>query len=140
MGSENALNKKLNEACHKYQHIYQRFEDKLTGGIPDRLIEVNGQCVWVEGKQVDDFPKRENTVVLQEKDFRKDQQMFLLGWGAKTNRAFLLTQVKRTYYLHGWMEVARMHFMGKKEFVESAHFKSGSLDDRFFEALLSYDP
>ena len=43
-------------------HI-QRFEDKLTAGIPDTNVAWNGYEWWMEGKYVKDLPVRSNSPV-----------------------------------------------------------------------------
>jgi hypothetical protein len=41
----------------------QRFEDKLQAGIPDANFCLNGREVWLEGKFLKEYPKRETTKV-----------------------------------------------------------------------------
>ena len=41
----------------------QRFEDKLTPGIPDTGTTINACWVWLEGKFIKDLPARDNTLV-----------------------------------------------------------------------------
>lgn len=55
-------------------HI-QRFEDKLSGGIPDTNVCWDGVEFWLEAKYVKDLPKRATTKV--KVDLRPDQALWL---------------------------------------------------------------
>jgi hypothetical protein len=53
----------------------QRFEDKLTGGIPDTNVCLRGSEFWLEGKALREWPKRETTLV--KVGLRPDQALWL---------------------------------------------------------------
>lgn len=55
-------------------HI-QRFEDKLSSGIPDSNICYEGHEFWFEGKFIREYPKRRNTRV--KVGLREDQRNWL---------------------------------------------------------------
>lgn len=46
------------DGCH-----VQRFEDKLTPGIPDTMATLNGFPIFLEGKFVKDLPAKDDTLV-----------------------------------------------------------------------------
>lgn len=54
-------------------HI-QRFEDRLTGGIPDTNVCFDGLDFWLEGKFLKSLPKRDTTLVRV--DLRADQALW----------------------------------------------------------------
>ena len=41
----------------------QRFEDKLSPGIPDTMACGRGICAFIEGKFIQSFPARDNTFI-----------------------------------------------------------------------------
>ena len=58
----------------KKAHV-QRFEDKLQAGIPDANFCLHGTEVWLEGKFLKEYPKRETTKV--KVGLRKEQAVWI---------------------------------------------------------------
>lgn len=61
--SENSATKTLRNNLKKLGAHVQRFEDKLTPGIPDTNFCLEAREVWLEGKFLRSLPSREDTLV-----------------------------------------------------------------------------
>lgn len=61
--SENNATKTLRSHLQSMGAFVQRFEDKLSPGIPDTLACLDGVDVWLEGKFVKALPARQDTLV-----------------------------------------------------------------------------
>ena len=77
-------------------HI-QRFEDKLTGGIPDTNVCWAGHEFWMEAKFVKDLPKRPTTKV--KVGLRPDQALWLETRQRAGSLAFVWIRVRD----YGWL-------------------------------------
>lgn len=77
-------------------HI-QRFEDKLTGGIPDTNVCWNGIEFWLEGKFVRNLPLRASTLV--KVGLRADQKLWLETRQRAGGKAFVWVRIAD----HGWL-------------------------------------
>lgn len=75
---------------------YQRFEDSMTGGIPDLNICFGGVETWVELKAVE-WPKRPTTPVRL--GLRTDQSLWLNGRQRNGGRALVLAKVGRHVFI-----------------------------------------
>jgi hypothetical protein len=77
----------------RYGAHVQRFEDKMTAGIPDMNVKVPG-CheLWLEGKYLKDFPKRETTPV--KCGLRPDQALWLNERAHRGGAAFCWVRVR----------------------------------------------
>lgn len=61
--SENSATKTLRTHLKAQGEHSQRFEDKLSPGIPDTGTTINGCYVFLEGKFIKDLPTRDSTLV-----------------------------------------------------------------------------
>lgn len=107
MGSENNtwINIRKGLITIKPRPHFQRFEDKLTGGIPDVMYCYLGLNGWIELKQADEFPKRANTPVRLK--FRNDQYNWIHLHQKAGGRACLLAQIGREYFMFCRLEFLR---------------------------------
>jgi hypothetical protein len=62
MGEHNAT-RTLRSHLESMGAFVQRFEDKLSPGIPDTMACLDGVDVWLEGKFVKELPVRQSTLV-----------------------------------------------------------------------------
>lgn len=63
MPSEASAWSTVREKLKAHRAHVQRFEDKLSSGIPDANVCLNGVEFWLEGKFLADYPKRDGTLV-----------------------------------------------------------------------------
>jgi len=85
--------------------VAQRFEDKLSYGIPDVgfVLKEGGPYGFIELKRIRAFPKRGATPVrIPHTNHWKIQQAWIERVGGLTNAVFLLLQVDRDYFLFDW--------------------------------------
>ncbi len=111
MATENALWKTLRSGM-KGTWIAQRFEDKLSYGIPDVgfVLTEGGQYGFIELKREAAFPKRGKTPVrISHPQHWKIQQAWANRVGSRCGRVFLLLQVAKEYFLFDWKA---MQFVG----------------------------
>lgn len=61
--SENSATKTLRSHLKAAGEHSQRFEDKLSPGIPDTMSTVNNYPVFLEGKFIKDLPSKDKTLI-----------------------------------------------------------------------------
>ena len=94
--AERTLDRYLREGMKSLWRGAVKHSDAFTGGIADVSAFLPGiGNVWVENKELDDWPKRAKTKVAL--GLRDDQKLFLLE-----RHGFLLLRVSREYLLFGW--------------------------------------
>lgn len=62
--SENSATKTLRTHLKAQGEHSQRFEDKLSPGVPDTGTTINGCYVFLEGKFIKELPSRDTTLVM----------------------------------------------------------------------------
>ncbi len=90
------LKSNLHQGLEGNVHI-QRFEDKLTGGIPDTNVCWNGLDFWMEGKFLKVLPKRSATLI--KVDLRANQTLWLETRKRAGGKVFVWVRVAD----YGWM-------------------------------------
>jgi hypothetical protein len=87
-----------------------RHEDALQKGIADvSYISMLGQHGWIELKQVNEWPKRESTI-LRIDHYSDDQRMWLKRKGKSGAFTWLFLKVHRDYMLFDWLQA---QYVGK---------------------------
>ncbi len=138
MGSEAALWKKFRKVLQKHDVPYQRFEDSITGGIPDVAIALDNRTFWIEMKHIHKFPTRFNTVVLDDRKLRPNQIDFLVKWGYSSGSgAFILTQVGGVYYLHHWKDSVLLNQMNTEDFKNRACLVSTEMNASVLNGMIT---
>ena len=120
MATENALWDTLRRRM-KGWWVPQRFEDKLSYGIPDVgfVLKGAGPYGFIELKRVKEFPKRPTTVIrIPHPEHWKIQQAWIRRVGRLTGRVFLLLQVAKTYFLFDWRETQLVGELPKDRLYE----------------------
>lgn len=79
--------------------LLRRIESSITSGIADiECINRKGGTCWMEGKCIDDPPKRLTTPVFKGR-FEKGQLAFLRERRSWNGHAFILARIAGVYYL-----------------------------------------
>ena len=82
-----------------------RHEDKLAKGIADvSFVSEDARHGWMELKQVDEWPKRESTIVRVE-HFTTDQLHWLQRKGKAGGNTWLFMKVERDWLLFYWNQI-----------------------------------
>jgi hypothetical protein len=108
MGSEAALWNTLRKGMQGRWRA-QRFEDKLSEGIPDLCYALKGVhgLGFLELKYLPAFPKRDSTIVRIPHPKRwKLQRAWMMRMGDWSGRVGCLIQVGREYFLFDWSGIA----------------------------------
>jgi len=140
MANERALWKALQRGM-KGTWVPQRFEDKLSLGIPDVgfVLLGGGPYGFIELKRVQEYPKRETTPVrIPHKQHWKIQQAWIRRVGRLTGRVFLLLQVERDYYLFDWYAAQVVGDVTKAGLLDLAigHWKHRMNYEELYQLLL----
>lgn len=120
--SENAMWSTMRKqmAVGKHWREATRHEDKLAKGIADVSFVGNDERHgWVELKQLDEWPKRESTIVRVE-HFTKDQLFWLQRKGKAGGNTWLFMKVERDYLLFYWNRLERVGQVNKAELCRHA--------------------
>ena len=76
----------------------ERIENAAGAGTPDVNYCIRGTAGWVELKYIDEWPKREDTLVAVD-HFTKEQRIFLHNYSMAGGRCFVWIQVDGEYFL-----------------------------------------
>lgn len=116
----------------------QRFEDKLSEGIPDVGYAIKGVrgLGFIELKYKSDWPKRPTTP-LRLKHYTTKQRNWIRFFGAHADRVFLFLKVKRDYLLFHWPHTWDIGKLTKEELFSCAcRTWKGSVNwDEFLEEI-----
>ena len=99
-----------------------RHEDSLQAGIADvSFVDLGGVHGWMELKQLDDYPAREESIVRVE-HFTDKQKIWLRKKGKAGGSTWLFMQIKRDYYLFRWNQIDVVGQVNAAELARSAFY------------------
>ena len=76
----------------------ERIENVVGAGIPDIHASNGVMEMWIELKQIDSFPVRPTTLVLDQ-CIRSTQKAWMNHWTSRGCTAFVLVKIDSEYYL-----------------------------------------
>jgi hypothetical protein len=120
--SENQLWNTMRQqmGANKYWREATRHEDALQKGIADvSYISTLGQHGWIELKQVNEWPKRESTI-LRIDHYSDDQRMWLKRKGKAGAFTWLFVKVQRDYMLFDWLQAQHVGKLPKDHLKRAA--------------------
>jgi len=94
----------------------QRFEDKLSEGIPDHCFAFRGMSGigFIELKRLTAWPVRETTIV-RIPHYTPLQRAWIRRFGEFSGRVFLFLQVDREYLLFDWKGAQKVGEVTRQE-------------------------
>lgn len=117
MGSESALWTCLRGKLPSQAHAV-RVENTVQVGTPDVNFCLGGLDVWLELKQLDDWPKREKTRVVL--GMREGQAPWIIKRTIAGGLAFVFAQIGREYFLYEAFAVNRLDTLNQQEMRDQA--------------------
>lgn len=97
-----------------------RHEDTLQLGIADvSFVSTNRVHGWMELKQIDEWPKRESTI-LKIDHYTDDQRLWLKRKGKAGGHVWLFVKVGRDYLLFDWEAAQRVGKLNKAALYDIA--------------------
>jgi len=116
-----------------------RHEDRSTPGTPDVSFGISrGLQGWMELKAIDDWPRRDSTIV-RIRHLTRVQKLWLTRRGETGASCWILVRVKRDYLLFHWTNIDRLGEMTRSEMYDAAtRVYTGSIDWRDFLQAIAY--
>jgi len=110
--------------ANKYWREATRHEDSLQTGIADvSFVSNNGFHGWMELKKLNEWPKRESTIVRID-HYTDDQRIWLARKGRAGGYTWLFLQVGRDYLLFNWKAAQEVGRLPKEHLMRSASLVS----------------
>lgn len=116
---ENSFKRYLVNLMGTRWHV-QSHEDRYSLGIPDLSYGINGINGWIELKQIEKWPKNDDTPVAPKK-YTSLQVNWIISRGKKGGNCYIMIKVKNDYFIFDWRS-ARMikNGMTKNEYIKKA--------------------
>lgn len=107
--------------ANKYWREATRHEDLLSLGIADvSYVSRFGNHGWIELKKINEWPKRESTIVRID-HYTDDQRMWLKRKGKAGGFTWLFLQIKRDYFLFDWYGAQTIGLVPRKQLDELSY-------------------